>query len=79
MIGGILAVLILIIFLRAISPTAVVSVAIPISIIGTFIILEAMGRSLNTISLAGISFAVGMLVDSAIVVLEILIGIEKKD
>ena len=70
MIGGILAVLILIIFLRSVSPTAVVSVAIPISIIGTFIILSAMDRSLNTISLAGISFAVGMLVDSAIVVLE---------
>lgn len=70
LIGGILAVIILIIFLRSISPTAVVSVAIPISIIGTFIILSAMDRSLNTISLAGISFAVGMLVDSAIVVLE---------
>ncbi len=69
-IGGVLAIFILILFLRSISPTAVVSVAIPISIIGTFIILGAMGRSLNTISLAGISFAVGMLVDSAIVVLE---------
>jgi len=70
MIGGFLAVIILIIFLRSFSPTAVVSVAIPISIIGTFIILSIMGRSLNTISLAGISFAVGMLVDAAIVVLE---------
>lgn len=70
LIGGILAVFVLILFLRAISPTAVVGVAIPISVIGTFIILEAFGRSLNTISLAGISFAVGMLVDSAIVVLE---------
>ena len=70
MIGGVLAVFILILFLRAVSPTAVVAVAIPISVIGTFIILESMGRSLNTISLAGISFAVGMLVDSAIVVLE---------
>ncbi|RXJ81832.1 efflux RND transporter permease subunit [Arcobacter sp. F2176] len=69
-IGGVLAIFILILFLRSISPTAVISVAIPISIIGTFIILDAMGRSLNTISLAGISFAVGMLVDSAIVVLE---------
>ena len=69
-IGGILAVFILILFLRSISPTAVVAVAIPISVIGTFIILDMMGRSLNTISLAGISFAVGMLVDSAIVVLE---------
>lgn len=70
LIGGALAVFILILFLRAISPTAVVSIAIPISVIGTFIILSALGRSLNTISLAGISFAVGMLVDSAIVVLE---------
>ncbi len=69
-IGGILAVIVLTMFLRAISPTAVVGVAIPISVIGTFIILDMMGRSLNTISLAGISFAVGMLVDSAIVVLE---------
>jgi HAE1 family hydrophobic/amphiphilic exporter-1 len=69
-IGGVLAVIILILFLRAISPTAVVGVAIPISVIGTFIVLDFMGRSLNTISLAGISFAVGMLVDSAIVVLE---------
>ncbi len=68
--GGILAVIVLIMFLRAISPTAVVAVAIPISVIGTFIVLDLMGRSLNTISLAGISFAVGMLVDSAIVVLE---------
>ncbi|MFV0564015.1 efflux RND transporter permease subunit [Malaciobacter mytili] len=69
-IGGILAVFILILFLRAVSPTAVVSIAIPISVIGTFIVLDLLGRSLNTISLAGISFAVGMLVDSAIVVLE---------
>ena len=70
MIGAALAIFILILFLRSISPTAVISVAIPISVIGTFIILDMMGRSLNTISLAGISFAVGMLVDSAIVVLE---------
>jgi len=69
-IGGVLAIFILILFLRSISPTAVVAVAIPISVIGTFIVLDMMGRSLNTISLAGISFAVGMLVDSAIVVLE---------
>ncbi len=70
MIGGALAIFILILFLRAISPTAVVAIAIPISVFGTFIVLNLMGRSLNTISLAGISFAVGMLVDSAIVVLE---------
>ena len=69
-VGGILAVIILLLFLRSFSATTVVAIAIPISIISTFIVLSAMGRSLNTISLAGISFAVGMLLDSAIVVLE---------
>ncbi|MDR1912046.1 MAG: efflux RND transporter permease subunit [Helicobacteraceae bacterium] len=68
--GAVLAVIVLLIFLRSITPTLVVSIAIPLSVIGTFIILNATGRSLNIISLAGISFAVGMLVDSAIVVLE---------
>jgi len=48
----------------------VVSLAIPVSIIGTFVILGALGRSLNVISLAGMAFAVGMLVDNAVVVLE---------
>jgi len=48
----------------------VVGLAIPISIIGTFLLLNAMGRSLNVISLAGLAFAVGMLVDNAVVVLE---------
>ena len=70
LIGGILAIIVLLIFLRTISSTTVIALAIPISIIATFIILELLGRSLNTISLAGISFSVGMLVDSAIVVLE---------
>lgn len=70
LVGGLLAIIVLLLFLRAISSTTVIALAIPISIIATFIILEALGRSLNTISLAGISFSVGMLVDSAIVVLE---------
>jgi len=69
-IGGILAISVLLLFLRSISSTTVVTIAIPISIIATFIILDFLNRSLNTISLAGISFSVGMLVDSAIVVLE---------
>ena len=50
--------------------TLVVAIAIPISIIGTFLILQLLGRSLNVISLAGLAFAVGMLVDNAVVVLE---------
>ncbi|MAV33827.1 MAG: acriflavin resistance protein [Planctomycetaceae bacterium] len=48
----------------------VVGLAIPVSIIGTFLLLRLMGRSLNVISLAGLAFAVGMLVDNAVVVLE---------
>jgi HAE1 family hydrophobic/amphiphilic exporter-1 len=70
MIGGTLAIIVLLLFLRSISSTIVVATAIPISVIGTFIIMNALGRNLNVISLAGIAFAVGMLVDNAIVVLE---------
>ncbi len=70
LLGGLLAVLTLLIFLRSVSSTIIVAAAIPISIIGTFVFMNGFGRNLNVISLAGIAFAVGMLVDSAIVVLE---------
>ena len=70
LIGGMLAVIVLLIFLRSIRSTLVVATSIPISIIGTFIFMQAMGRNLNVVSLAGIAFAVGMLVDNAIVVIE---------
>ena len=70
LIGGILAITVLLIFLRSFSSTIIAASAIPISIIGTFIFMNALGRNLNVISLAGIAFAVGMLVDNAIVVLE---------
>ncbi len=70
LLGGALAVTVLLIFLRSIVSTVVVATAIPISIIGTFIFMNLLGRNLNVISLAGIAFAVGMLIDSAIVVLE---------
>jgi len=70
LIGGTLAILVLLIFLRSFSSTVVVATAIPISVIGSFIFLSSFGRTLNVISLAGIAFAVGMLLDSAIVVLE---------
>ncbi|MBI5406668.1 MAG: efflux RND transporter permease subunit [Nitrospirae bacterium] len=70
LIGGVLAIIILLVFLGSISSTVVISTSIPISVIGTFIFMNALGRNLNVVSLAGISFAVGMLVDNAIVVLE---------
>ncbi|MEK9724141.1 MAG: efflux RND transporter permease subunit, partial [Rhodospirillaceae bacterium] len=68
--GGILAATMLLIFLRSGGATLVVSLAIPVSVIGAFVAMAAMGRSINVISLAGIAFAVGMVVDAAIVVLE---------
>ena len=69
-IGGILAVITLLLYLRSASSTLVIAVAIPISIIGSFIAMNAFGRTLNVISLAGMAFAVGMVVDNSIVVLE---------
>jgi len=69
-IGGALTVAVLLLFLRSGRSTIVIGLAIPTSIIGTFLMLDMMGRSLNVISLAGLAFAVGMLVDNAVVVLE---------
>jgi HAE1 family hydrophobic/amphiphilic exporter-1 len=69
-VGGTLAALILLLFLRSWRATLVVSLAIPVSVIGSFVAMAALGRSINVISLAGLAFAVGMVVDAAIVVLE---------
>ena len=69
-IGGILAVFILLLYLRSGSSTLVIGIAIPISMIGAFLLMYVFGRTLNVISLAGMAFAVGMVVDNSIVVLE---------
>ena len=67
---GLLAGAVLLLFLRNPSAILTVFVTIPISFIATFIFLWQIGRTLNVVSLAGLAFAVGMLVDNAIVVLE---------
>ena len=69
-VGGLLAVIVLLIFLRSIRSTLVIATTIPICIIGTFFVMNALDRTLNVISLAGIAFSVGMLIDNSIVVLE---------
>ena len=69
-IGGGLAVLVLLLFLRSWRSVLIVGLSIPISVIATFLFVERLGRSINVISLAGMAFAVGMVVDNAIVVLE---------
>lgn len=69
-VGGSLAILVLFFFLRSFTSVIIIAIAIPISIVGTFLCMSILGRNLNVISLAGISFAVGMVVDNSIVVLE---------
>lgn len=68
--GVLLAVGILWWFMRQSRATLIVALSIPVSILSTFVILKLTGRSLNVISLAGLAFAVGMVLDAAIVVLE---------
>ena len=67
--GGILAIIILLIFLNSWQST-IISISIPISVVAAFVAMALLGKTINVISLAGIAFAVGMVVDAAIVVLE---------
>ncbi len=68
--GGALAVLVLVFFLRSLRSTAVIALAIPISVIATFALLYFGGFTLNLMSLGGLALGVGMMVDSSVVVLE---------
>jgi len=70
LLGGVLAVGVLLLFLRNVRASAVVAVAIPVSLIGTALGMSLLGRTVNVVSLAGMAFAVGMVVDAAIVVME---------
>lgn len=70
LLGGGLAIIVLLIFLRSIRASLVVSIAIPVCVIGTALGMSIMGRTINIVSLAGMAFAVGMVVDNSIVVLE---------
>jgi len=68
--GGVLAVLLLFIFLGNLRPTLIISLAIPLSIITTFIVLYAAGFTLNIMTLGGLALGIGRLVDDAVVVIE---------
>ncbi|MFY0535011.1 efflux RND transporter permease subunit [Nannocystis pusilla] len=68
--GGILAVIILFLFLRDVKTTLIVAISIPISVLVTFAPLNIAGVSLNIMSLGGLALGIGMLVDNSIVVLE---------
>lgn len=65
-------------FLRDVRATALIACAIPISLLATFIVLNLTGRSLNVISLAGLAFAVGMVMDAAVVVAENIVRLREE-
>jgi multidrug efflux pump subunit AcrB len=76
--GVVLALSVLWFFIRRMRATLIIATAIPVSLLSTFIVLEITGRSINVISLAGLAFAVGMVLDAAIVVLENILRMRDK-
>lgn len=78
LLGMFLAIAILWFFLKRAIPALIVAIAIPICLLASFIAMEILGRSLNIISLAGLAFATGMVLDAAIVVLENIVRQREK-
>ena len=76
--GVALAIVVLWWFLRRFRATVLVAVAIPVSLFAAFFCLDAAGRTVNIISLAGLAFAVGMTLDAAIVVLENIVRLRER-
>jgi HAE1 family hydrophobic/amphiphilic exporter-1 len=70
LIGGMLSILVCFFFLGSFASTAVIGIAVPVSIVATFGAMYAAGVSLNIMSLGGLALGIGMLLDNAIVVLE---------
>lgn len=68
--GAVLAVLILLLFLKDFKPTIVIAFSIPISVVAAFVLMYFSGITLNVISLSGLALGIGMLVDNSIVVIE---------
>lgn len=77
-IGMLLAITVLWLFLRQWRATMLIAMAIPLSLLATFVVLNLTGRTLNVISLAGLAFATGMVLDAAIVVLENIVRLRER-
>ena len=76
--GGVLAIMVLYGFLADARATTIIAISIPVSVIGTFLLMYSNDVSLNIMSLGGVALAVGMLVDNAIVVLENIVRKREK-
>lgn len=70
MYGSLLAVIIVFVFLRNVTITLVSALSIPVSIFGTFALMDYMGFELNKMTLIGLTLAIGIIIDDAIVVIE---------
>lgn len=70
LLGGLLTVLIVFLFLNSWRSTVITGLALPVSVISTFIVMRALGFTLNILTLMGLSLAIGLLIDDAIVVRE---------
>ncbi|XOV80939.1 MAG: efflux RND transporter permease subunit [Aestuariibacter sp.] len=68
--GGLLASIALFLFLRTFSSVLIIALTIPVCVLASMMVLNLFGRTINIVSLAGIAFSVGMVIDNAIVVLE---------
>ncbi|MDG1752503.1 MAG: efflux RND transporter permease subunit [Thalassotalea sp.] len=78
LLGIVLAIIVLWWFLRKFKATLIVALSIPISLVVTLVVMHITGRTLNIISMAGLAFAVGMVLDAAIVVLENIVRLREK-
>lgn len=78
LIGGIIAVLILLLFLKSIRATLVIGLSIPIALISTFALMYFTGQTLNVLTLGGLALGIGMMVDSSIVILENIYSYRKQ-
>jgi HAE1 family hydrophobic/amphiphilic exporter-1 len=70
LLGGCIAIIVLLLFLRSLRPTIIIALAIPLAVMATFILLFQANISLNWMSLGGLALGIGMLVDNSVVVLE---------
>jgi len=76
--GLLLAMGVLWVFLRHVRATAIITLSVPISLTTAIIVFGFMGRTINVISLAGLAFATGMVMDAAIVVMENIVRLREK-
>lgn len=77
-VGALLAVIVLILFLKDVKPTMVIACSIPLSVIFAIVLMYFSGISLNIISLSGLALGIGMLVDNSIVVIENIYRLQKE-